>query len=167
MESSMRVTLDTGADLPNEVLGRLEVRGFRFSQATVSERETRGTSFHETTRSIATVPEEAVWDESEWGVGVWGEPEGNDRLETVLRVISNGSFPPPGARARLSEGQRHQLRDAMVFCAHVREKHDLFVTSDQTAFIGHGRRELLEAAFATRILTTDEFTAAHDRPDAT
>ena len=47
----------------------------------------------------------------------------------------------------------------MIFCAHVREKRDIFVTNDQRGFIRKQRRESLERAYSTKVMTKDEFMA--------
>jgi hypothetical protein len=92
----------------------------------------------------------------------WGGNEEASCLEAVLRIISSGAFPPTDRRADLTRGQRNQLRDAMIFCTHVRDGRELFVSDDRKAFIDGGRRELLQTRFATRIVTSDEFVAEFD-----
>jgi hypothetical protein len=47
--------------------------------------------------------------------------------------------------------------DAMIFGSHVRDRRELFVTVDSTAFVESGRRAKLEAMFGTRIMTVAEF----------
>lgn len=79
-----------------------------------------------------------------------------DPFEAVLKVISNGSFPPPRKRGALSAGQRRQFRDAMHLALHVQYGRDLFVTRDAKAFINSGRRGVLENMLATRIMTPAE-----------
>jgi hypothetical protein len=44
----------------------------------------------------------------------------------------------------------------MMFCRHVSAGRDLFVSNDRRAFINHGRREQIEAAFGTRIMSAEE-----------
>ena len=77
-------------------------------------------------------------------------------FEDTLNAISNGSFPPQGKREKLSPGQKRQLRDAMVFVTHVRERHDIFVTDDASGFINDGRRKYLEGRSNTKILRSEE-----------
>jgi hypothetical protein len=128
---------------------------------------------------LVSVPETMVWGESRWGEGVWGGPipellvldesplgdailgdDGHvDVFETALRVISAGSFPPPGSREFLTAGQRRQLRDAMIFEAHARARRHVLVTADARGFINDGRRETLEALGRTRIVTPGELEA--------
>lgn len=175
------MTLDTSAVGPPE-RARVEAacrgRNVELVNTTVTDRELEWTNIPP--MSAAPLFETGVWGESRWGEFVWGPgprsvPEtlviGESRLgqaalgsdespllfEIILRVISNGSFPPPGARDNLSRGHRKQLRDAMVLEAHSREGRDVMVTNDKRAFIRHGRREVLERLCATRICTVDEF----------
>lgn len=129
--------------------------------------------------NIGSIPESLVWGESRWGEAVWGRPipeawvlgesplgaavlggeDHVDVLETALVVITDGSFPHSGKRDALTGGQLRQLRDAMIFEAHVRERRHLLVTEDAKGFISRGRRAKLEALGRTRILTPDELEA--------
>lgn len=126
---------------------------------------------------IPSVPETLIWGESRWGEAVWGGPipellvlgesplgsgvasgdQEADVFEAALRIISNGSFPPRGRRENLSPGARRQLRDAMVFEAHVRQRRHVLVTGDTRGFINGGRRDALERLGRTRVLTPLEF----------
>ncbi len=153
------ITLDTNTLPADDLRAALEPRGFDFAVVSVTDREVSGTSFAAFAASLRNVAEAAVWDESEWDKAVWGGQADGECLERALAVISCGSFPPPAKRANLTAGHRRQLRDAMIFCAHVRERRDIFVTSDTTGFIDGGRREELAAQFATRIMTRAEFVA--------
>lgn len=172
---TLLVTLDTNvldaAEVASLQLG-LEIP-CQFAAVTVSMRE-RGEANN---LSIASVPETLVWGESRWGEAVWGGPipellvldesplgsgvvagdQEVDVLEAALRIISNGSFSPPGRREDLSPGARRQLRDAMVFEAHVRQRRHVLVTGDTRGFVNGGRREALERLGRTRILTPAEF----------
>lgn len=144
-----------------------------FATVTVNQRE-RGGGF-----GLCVVPETAVWGESPWDGAVWGGPipelmvldetaldsgvlasEADvDVLERVMRIVSNGSFPKLGARDKLTDPQRSQLRDAMSFEAHVRHRRNVYVSNDKKAFITYGRREALEALSGTRIFNSAEFIA--------
>jgi hypothetical protein len=79
-----------------------------------------------------------VWGEPPWGEFLWAgaNEEKMSDLEAILKIISNGSFPKSGKRELLTDGQRNQLRDAIIFEAHVREKREIFVTTDRKAFLG-------------------------------
>lgn len=130
--------------------------------SSVTERERPGSVRDMSHAPILLVPETAVFDETSWGEGVWAAE--NDPLEDILDVISNGSFPKVAQRDLLTVAQRNQLRDAMILAGHVRAGADILVSDDRRAFIKHGRREKLEARFATRIMTLNEFRA-FIRPD--
>jgi hypothetical protein len=128
---------------------------------TVTERELKGTSIAMEFKSLA---ETMVWDESLWDQAVWaekatpGSPNPVD-LEVILKIISNGSFPNPGARSSLSEGQKRQLRDAMILEAHARERRAVLVSNDARAFgrPGEPLRMKLVALLDTRIMSLSEF----------
>jgi hypothetical protein len=99
-----------------------------------------------------------VYGEGRYGRAVYASDASAQSLDQILRIVSCGSFP--SSRANLSDGQRRQLRDALIFEAHVRDARDVFVTNDERAFIRDGRRQELEARFDTRILTGAEFVKA-------
>jgi hypothetical protein len=105
------------------------------------------------------IPETMVLDQSMLGFAVLGDDDAPARFEQILRIISDGSFPKLGRRDNLTEGETHQLRDAMVLEAHARERRDVLISGDRTAFIGKDgvKRTKLEALCNTRILTVDEF----------
>lgn len=149
------VTLDTDVFPADELMDLARGLNFSFARVTVTDRETSGTSFESQLIGLEQLLEPAVWGESNWGEAVWTE-EGS-RLEEILQVISNRSFPRN--RASLSKGHLHQLRDAMILDAHVRENRDIFVSNDSTAFMNEGRRELLQKRLQTVILTKEEFEA--------
>jgi hypothetical protein len=120
--------------------------------------------------SLPVVFETMVFGESGFGMAAFGAEESPSMLEIILRVIGAGSFPPPGKREALNQGQRHQLRDAMILEAHSRDGRDVLVSDDRRAFIGKdgARRRTLEAFCTTKIRTVDEFcteiaTLAHLR----
>jgi hypothetical protein len=173
----LRVTLDTGAVGPRRKVIEAACHGHDVDLAntTVTERELRGTRIAPLSEPIF---ETGVWGESEWGKSVWGgEPvrevlvpgetplgagvlAGDDSatmFDSLLAIIGDGSFPPSGQRDNLKPGQLNQLRDALILEAHTREKRDIFVTTDTTAFVKHGRRHKLERLCSTRIMTVDEF----------
>jgi hypothetical protein len=173
--SPILVTLDTNVldvDRFSEVRSAVGDGAVSFATVTVNERERGGFSVE-----LGVVPETGLWGESRLGEAVWGGPipellildetplgsgvlagdEHAELFEHVLRIVSNGSFPPPGSRNALTAPQRRQLRDAMAFEAHCRQRRHLFVSDDRRAFINHGRRERLESLSETRILTSSEF----------
>jgi hypothetical protein len=177
--AALLLTLDTN-QLDDDRLGRFSAMipvPHELACVTVSERE-RGAGLDV---KLGAVPETMVWGESRWGEATWGGPiselfvldeslldggavlaaEGHvDVLESALTIISNGSFPARGERDSLSEGQRRQLRDAMIFEAHVRHRRHALVTDDARGFIKDGRRPKLERLGQTRIVTFAEFEEA-------
>ena len=153
-KAKMKITLDTNV-FPADDLIRAAAQGFEFATVSVSAREVAGTSIAVSLHFASTIAETAVFDESSWDECVWAGDE--EPLERLLLIIGGGSFPKQGSRNSLTKGQRNQLRDAMVLAAHLREGRDIFVTDDAKGFIFHGRREILEREFATRVMTQSEF----------
>ncbi len=174
---TLRVTLDTGAVGPERkrVEAACAGRDVELANTTVTERELRGKKIAPLSKPIL---ETAVCGESHWDLSVWGgDPveetlvldetplgagvlagdEARSLFERILEIIGDGGFPKPGKRDALTPGQHHQLRDAIAFEAHVREKRDIFVTNDRKHFIRDGRREQLAALGSTLIMTVDEF----------
>lgn len=156
---AITVTLDTNISPPESVTGSVPDGTFDFAVVSVTERETAGTRYQVKLGGLRRVVETAVYGESRWGDAVWGSENDTDCLETVLQVISHGAFPRPGDRDSLTHGQLRQLRDAMIFCAHVRTGRQVFVTNDRNGFIDEGRRSELERKFGTSIMTATEFIA--------
>jgi hypothetical protein len=153
------VTLDTNI-LPFEPFRTaLKSKGFEFAIVSVTSLELGSSGLRAVVQRVGIVPETAVWNASPFGVGLYGGTPDDRRLERILQVITNGSFPVD--RAELTDNERHQLRDAMIFYAHVRDKRDIFVTDDVRGFIDHGRREALQSEFETKIMTGAEFAAAY------
>ena len=179
------ITLDTNlidADRIDELSKRLEGMPHEFAFTSVTMRE-RGFEIGFAGRNVV---ESAVWGESPWG-SLWGGPTpapfvvgesliapedaqsgtydvlGNDNdvdlFEASLSVIGNGSFPQAGQRDVLTDGQRRQLRDAIILTAHVRERRHVLVSDDQKAYVKHGKRERLESLGATKIRTSAELIA--------
>src|SRR5262249_11990696 len=62
-----------------------------------------------------------VMGASPMGVTALAQEADRDLFEATLAAITNGSFPKPGSRSALTQGERRQLRDAIIFCTHVRE----------------------------------------------
>jgi len=133
-------------------------------------------------KKIESIEETLVFGESNWGQGKWapiiyetaiiGESKVGDSLvgaedeksvfEKLLKIISSGSFPKLGERDNLNKGERHQLRDAMILEAHIRDNRDIFVTKDVKGFIGRGERKEkirkeIEKRFEIRIMSMQEF----------
>lgn len=150
------VTLDTNV-VENEDLAEAAVAaGFEIVHTTITDRELAGSGIAPVAGRKAHVLETIVLGESPIG-NVLGSDADATCFETLLQVISDGAFPPIGKRDGLTPGQRKQLRDAMIFCAHSREKRTIFVTNDKRGFIDGGRRDFLQKQFNTKILTGEEF----------
>jgi hypothetical protein len=151
------VTLDTNLVDDQTLVSTAYAAGFEVAHTTVTERELFESGVPVADGREAQIYETGIWGESIVGRFVWGSKAEATNLAVVLQIISDGSFP----RARtqqFTEGQRRQLRDAMIFCAHLREKRDIFVTNDRKGFIANGRREKLEQRFGTKIYTAEEFS---------
>jgi hypothetical protein len=139
---------------------RPETRGEKPSSEAVYETAVWDESiWDEAVYAEAPVYETAVLDESRLGMAVLGGDESGPTLDAILGIIGSGSFPRAGERETLTDGQRRQLRDAMILEAHTREDRDILVSNDVTAFgrAGDKRRAKLEMLCKTRIMTVDEF----------
>ena len=153
------VTLDTSVLPADDLRAALEPKGFDFAAVVVTRHEVDGTSFEASLEQLTTLPDKVPYGSGAYGAGLYGGPSQGACLETLLAVISNGSFPLPTAPRTLTEGEEHQLRDATIFCCHVHFSRQIFVTRDERSFIRDGRRETLQAAFRTRVMTVTEFKA--------
>ena len=150
-----KVTFDT-TERPDSPAVQFALRtGWHVAYVSVSVREAAGTDFEVDLKPLNQIVESGVWGESRWGQALWSGGSEALKLEEILNIIANGSFPRD--RSNLSDGQRHQLRDAMILSAHARDRRDVFVTGDQKAFIKGDRREKLEAVALTRILSAIQF----------
>jgi len=127
----------------------------QFAIVTVSDREIRDPKYRAQLKPLQKIHETAVWGEFDWDNAVWAAESSEDDLEVILDIISNQSFPKN--REKLSHGQLRQLRDALIFEAHVREGRDIFVSNDEKAFVKQGRRAKLQNRFKTQILTRQQF----------
>jgi hypothetical protein len=146
------VTIDTNILSADNLVAAVPPGKFEFVVVSVTDREV-GSGLS----AFGQVVEAGVLGESLWGKAVWPDSADSDCLEQVLAIVSARSFPQRGLRGSLTAGQRRQLRDAMIFCAHVRAGRHIFVTNDKRGFIRDGRRQQLEQMFATRIMTREEF----------
>ena len=153
-----RVTFDTNILPVQDVVTAAHGLNCDFAVVTVTEREVQGSSYEVGLKSLDKVKETGVYGESRWGQAVYGSSRSSETLDQILDIISSGSFP--SNKSNLSDGQRSQLRDAMILEAHVRAGRNVFVTNDRKAFVRNGRRDLLNAKFDTRILTKQEFLTA-------
>jgi hypothetical protein len=163
----LTVTLDTNA-VDDQTKRRLQAacagRAVQIAHTTVTDRELEPSDI---AASAGELKETAVWTESRWDQSVWGDEDQCARFEEILSITSNGSFPSAGMRSSLSDGEKKQLRDAMILETHTRERRTIFVSDDERAFIRGGRREKLQALCSTRIMTTEEFLHFAARPGRT
>lgn len=151
------VTFDTNVLPAKELAQRAEDIGIDVQITTVTQREVEGWSAEEVAERFKAVPEVFVLGESRLGEAVLAGDADVDDFELALELISSGSFPRPGSRDSLQPGQRRQLRDAMILCAHVRTGRDVLVTNDRAAFMAHGRREAIREHFSTDVVSVAEF----------
>jgi hypothetical protein len=151
------VTLDTNILPADALVAAVPRADFEFAVVSVTDRELGASTDLAAPSSVSRVPKTGVWGESVWGGAVWGGSSEGECLEKALVIIGDGSFPPSNRRGTLTDGQRRQLRDAMIFCAHVRAERQIFLTDDTRGFIRGDRRRQLEQSFGTRIMTRDEF----------
>jgi len=149
-----KVTIDTNVLPVSSFVDLARTKGYELAIVSVTEREIGQFDTRLQVQALGHVVETGVWGESVWGKFLWG---GTTYLESILKIISNGSFPKLGLRGELTDGQRRQLRDAMILDAHAREGRDVFVTDDRKGFVDNGKRETLQSLLKTRILTQDEF----------
>lgn len=164
----LTVTLDTNCADDSELVALMRECGAQIALVTTTDREARGTSFKVVFEGIDRVSEPGLWGEGGWGTSMWGggpvvdyrDENGNavkgHPFEAILTVVSNCSFPPRGKRDKLTVGQRQQLRDAMILCAHVQHRRSIFVSNDVRAFIKGGRQEKLQSMFDIRIMAATE-----------
>lgn len=151
----MKVTLDTNVIPAEKFLTASNGYEWDFVVVSVTTREFEGTDFLVKLKPIGKIIETGVYGESKYGRAKYGSEKTQADREDILKIISFGSFPKD--RQNLSEGQHRQLRDAMIFQAHVRGRRDIFVTNDRRGFINDGRREKLQKLFNTQIMTPNEF----------
>lgn len=175
----VKITFDTNV-LPIEDLDSLvRDKPVELSIVSVTSRELEKHRLAVELKKLNEVTETAVWDESKWGQAKWGpviyetavvgesrlgeSVVGSDKevdvFEKLLEIISSSSFPKPGKRSNLSNGERRQLRDAMILTAHIREGRDIFVTEDIKGFIGRNNeiKDKIETLFKTKIMRKQEF----------
>ncbi len=158
------VTLDTNIAPVERVTGAVPAADFDFAVISVTDRELSGSPVQVSVAPVGRIPETLVLGESVLGQAVLGGSRDADCFEQTLAIISNSAFPRPEQRGNLTPGQRRQLRDAMIFCAHVRARREILVTNDARGFIDGGRRTILEERFSTKIMTADEFIATYGSP---
>ena len=151
----MKITFDTNILPVDDILVICSQKDWEFAIITVTENELEGTDIRVKLDRLNLVYETAVFGESKYGKAKYGSKTTQENRDEILSIISGGSFPTDGKNITI--GQKKQLRDSMIFHAHIRDKRDIFVTNDARGFIKHGRREKLQERFNTRIMTRNEF----------
>ncbi len=160
MPQLKRITLDTNVLPADDLLRSVPEGTCEFAVISVTEDETAGTGIAISLRSLERVPELLGYGQGPYGAHAYGGVPDKECCKTALTIISNGALSDPFNHATLTDGERRQQRDAVIMCTHVRDQRDIFVTNDVRGFIRGGRREQLQAAFRTTIMTRDEFMAA-------
>jgi hypothetical protein len=155
MESVNTATIDTNVLPADDLIQLAKQKGINVK--VVSATHTEMSPGDPRLSDLEAIPETGVFGQSQFGICVFGGGEESSYFESVLQIITNGSFPKPGQRDQLNDAQRNQLRDAMILCSHARERRDIFVTDDRKGFIKHGRRDSLERILQTCIMTREEF----------
>lgn len=158
------VTLDTSVVDDLELRNSIKAAAYSEAVVTVTVRELKSPKFRQYIESTERLNEAAVWGESPWGSKWGGQVCGPERLslKDIIRIITNGSSFD---FTSMSEGQLHQLRDALIIQAHSLEKRDFFVTNDKRGFINNGRREKFGQKLGVQIFTADEFKALLSRTE--
>lgn len=173
-----KITFDTNIFPLDDLL--FKDKPVEIAVVSVTDRELENHTLSAELRKLKNIKETGVWDESKWGQAKWGPVIfetavlnesrlgecvlGSDKevdvFEKLLKIISSSSFPKSGQRSNLNLGERHQLRDAMILTAHIRDGRDIFVTEDIRGFIGRKGeiRNEIEKLFKTKIMTKQEFT---------
>ena len=122
------MTLDTNTvHRADEINAAIAGRAVELATTTVTHREKPGSEPVGAAVNEAGVYGESVYDsgavyaaavyetwvlgESALGCCVLGGDESPSAFESILKIISNGSFPPSGGREDLMAGERRQLRD--------------------------------------------------------
>jgi hypothetical protein len=115
----MKVTLDTNVFSADDLLAAWSSLGFDFAAVSVTEHELGGTDLLVELKPLGKVMETGVCGESKYGKAKYGSKQALVNREEILAIISSGSFPRD--RRNLSMGHLRQLRDTMIFQAHVGE----------------------------------------------
>jgi hypothetical protein len=151
----VKITFDTNVLPVDDILVICSEKHWEFAVVTVTENELDGTDIRAKLEPLGLVYETGVFVESRFGKAKFGSDTTQRDMNEILSIISGGSFP--NKCENLTPGQKRQLRDSMIFHAHIRDKRDIFVTNDSRGFINNGRREKLNERFGSRIMTRDEF----------
>jgi hypothetical protein len=157
MHDIATATFDTNVFPAEPLIQRAARAGIAVGVVSVSAREVEGSTLEQELAALQSVDETGVYGESRYGQAVYASRDDANRLEGVLAVLSNRSFPRQGNREILSDGQRRQLRDSMILCAHILSGRDVLVSNDRRAFIENGRREEIASTWGATLMTVPEF----------
>jgi hypothetical protein len=157
----LKITLDTNTVRPERLTPAIrKIRGGVDVATTTTVAREIGSMYDPELHQLQVIPELWVMGESLMGMAVLASEGDRDLFEAMLVAITNGSVPSRENRSTLTQGQRNQLRDAMIFCTHIREVRDIFVTDDVKAFGSEGsaqRARMSALAPKTKIMTLAEF----------
>lgn len=157
----LKITLDTNSVRVEQVSAAIrKIRGGVDIATTTTVAREIGSMYDPELHQLQVTPELWVMGESVMGMATLASEGERDLFEATLVAITNGSFPSRENRSTLTQGQRNQLRDAMIFCKHVREGHGIFVSDDVKAFGREGspqRQRMSALAPRTKIMTLAEF----------
>jgi hypothetical protein len=157
----LKITLDTNSVRPERLTAASsKIRGGVDIATTTTVAREIGSMYDPELHQLQIVPELLVMGESPMGMAALASEGERALFEATLVAITNGSFPSRENRSTLTQGKRNQLRDAMIFCTHLREGRDIFVSDDVKAFgrDGSPQRERMSAlAPRTKIMTLAEF----------
>ena len=159
MTKPVKVTLDTNT-VPVEDWLAVDRAMFHFSVVSVTAQELSGTSYSVHLTPLTQIEKHTAFGAGPYSVGPYGGTIDKDCLRRALTIITGGAYTDPDRIEGLSNGQLRQRRDAEIICVHIRERQDIFVTRDEKGFIRNGRRALLAAEYAIRIMTPEEFVLA-------
>jgi len=177
MVKSFTVTLDTNIFPIDDLLVLMRQKSINYKRVSVTDREMANCRILDCLDNESKINETGIWNESLWGEFKWGpvidetavvgeskidlcvvgKNSEIDVFETLLKIISNNTFPRNDKREHLTPGERRQLRDAMILTAHIRDKRDLFITNDLKGFVSNGKRDYIQETFKTKIMTREEF----------
>jgi len=151
------VTFDTNVlparRQPDDLIKLAGSKGLDLARVVVTDRELEGTDIRVDIVGLNPIPASTAWAEAYWDKSVWASDE--SILGEILKIISNGSFPQ--SRDNLNDGEKRQLRDALILDAHVQQGRYILVTKDTRGFVRHGRREKFEGLYEIKIMTKEEF----------
>jgi len=97
----MKVTFDTNIFPIDDLLRLTDQHSFDIATVSVTGRELQNTDKQ---IPVIQIDETALWDESGLDSSQWASEDNN--LETILAIISNGSFPNGTSPENLTVGQR-------------------------------------------------------------